>query len=63
MTRREKITKAKQLLTVEQVREQRVFIVKLEDGIKTCSDPGWPDEVMPHDKVFTIEILKSPTDQ
>ncbi len=57
MTRKEKITKAKQLLTGEQIREQRVFRVIDRDGVQTCSDPGYPNEVLPHDIVFHITVL------
>jgi hypothetical protein len=57
MTRKEKINKAKELLTVKQVRPQRIFRVIDQDGVKRSSDEGWPDEVMPHDIVITIEVI------
>jgi len=57
MTRKEKISKAKQLLTGEQVRDPKAFIVIIEEGVERCNDPGYPAEVMPQDIVFHITVL------
>ena len=57
MTRKEKIAKAKQLLTGEQVRDPKAFIVIIEEGVERCNDPGYPAEVMPQDIVFHITVL------
>ena len=60
MTRREKITKAKQLLVGTDERDYRAFVVIDRDGVLSCADPGYPDEVLPQDIVFHIVVKKMP---
>jgi hypothetical protein len=57
MTRKEKIAKARRLLTGELTREPKGFIVIIREGEQSCSDPDWPDNVLPDDVVIGINVL------
>lgn len=63
MTRKDKIKEALKLLTGENIREYKAFVVIDRDGVLSCDDPGWPDEVLPQDIVFHFVVKKTSTDQ
>jgi len=37
-------------------REPRFYLVIEKDGIKTCSQPGWPEEVQEYDIVINMHV-------
>lgn len=55
--RKTKIETAKKLLSGEVEHEPKVYRVIERNGIKTCSDPDYPDKVRPQDIVFHIEVI------
>lgn len=59
MTRKTKIETAKKLLSGEVEHEPRVYRVIERNGIKTCSDPGYPDEVRTNDIVINVHVIPS----
>ncbi len=58
----EKINTARRLLSGECVRDVKVFMAIERNGVMTCDDPDWPDNVQPDDVVFEIVIHKTTTD-
>ena len=54
-TRQKKIEKLKKIIAGKC--EPKVYIVIDRNGVKTCSAPGWPDDVQEDDIVFHIEII------
>lgn len=63
MTRKDKITQAKKLLAGIDEREYKAFVVIDRDGVLSCADPGYPDEVLPQDIVFHIVVKPNSREQ
>lgn len=60
MTRKNKITQAKKLLAGIDERDCKAFVVIDRNGVLTCADPGYPDEVLPQDTVIHIRVKEMP---
>lgn len=59
MTRKDKIIQAKKLLAGTGERDYKVFHIIEQNGVISCADAGYPDEVLPQDIVIHI-IVKDP---
>lgn len=58
ITKKQKIETVKKLLSGEVEHEPKLYRVIERNGIKTCSDPDYPDKVRPQDIVFHIEVIQ-----
>jgi hypothetical protein len=58
-TKSEKLVEARRLLTGK--RERKTWVVTCFSGQDKCSQPGYPDEVQPHDQVLKFVLHKHQT--
>lgn len=63
MTRKQKIETATRLLKGEGEPEFKVYVIIVRNGIESCSEPDWPDNLSTNRLCVRIKVKESTPSQ